>query len=781
MSSASTPVSADIFIGDSAMAQRMRAHDWAATPLGPAEHWPQSLKMALHILLTSKFEMWLGWGDQVHFFYNDAYRPTLGQKDPHALGMPLRELWPEIWLEVKPRIEAVYQQGTATWDQSLLLILHRHEYPEETYHSFSYSPLIGDHGKIQGLFCAVTEDTDRVLNERRLALLRSVASEMAGTRDRTGIFANLQNALSQPSRDLPFSLTFVLDEQGVAILSGSSGFDEHHGDAARQVARLEQSHWNRSGAQRPNRLALLDLTPVSAILPCGAWDQPPAVMAMVPLKGTDPQQLNGFMLIGLNPYRPHDADYLSFIELIAGQVGSSLTRVDVYEAEHRRAEALADALQMRQAAADLLHQANQQLSAEVEQRNQALDEALAQLKKEASEREAIQEALRQSQKMEALGQLTGGIAHDFNNLLTGIIGSLEMISRRSSSGKVADSQRYIDAATQSANRAATLTHRLLAFSRRQPLIPRPTDVNQLMLSMEDILRRSLKEDIRMHLFAHDELWQTLCDPHQLESALLNLVINARDAMPDGGQLTIDIGNVTLARTAIARQVDAVPGDYVCICIRDTGFGMPPDVLAHAFEPFYTTKPQGQGTGLGLSMVYGFVRQSGGYVRIDSIQGQGTEVRLYLRRHDPVEASQNPTSADQSSASVSGFTVLVVEDEQTVRELVLEVLQDFACVTLQAADGLSGLAILESEQTVDLLISDIGLPGLNGRQLADAARVKRPALPILLMTGYAENAALASGFLEEGMQMLTKPFTLAQLTGRIHAMLDCGQAQTAGKP
>jgi len=781
LSSATSSISTDIFIGDSTMAQRMRAHDWAATALGPAEHWPQSLKMALHILLTSKFEMWLGWGDQVHFFYNDAYRPTLGQKDAHALGMPLRELWPEIWLEVKPRIETVYQHGTATWDQSLLLILQRNEYPEETYHSFSYSPLIGDHGKIQGLFCAVTEDTDRVLNERRLALLRSVASGMAGTQDRHGIFASLQSALSQQPRDLPFSLTFTADEHGAPILSCCSGFDERHGHVVQQLTELEQSHWNDSGGQRPDRLMLLDLTAVTAGLPCGAWDQPPAVMAMVPLKGTDPLQLNGFMLIGLNPYRPHDPDYLSFIELIAGQVGSSLTRVDAYEAEHRRAEALADALQMRQAAADLLHQANQQLSAEVEQRNQALAEALAQLKKEASEREAIQEALHQSQKMEALGQLTGGIAHDFNNLLTGIIGSLEMISRRSSSGKAADTQRYIDAATQSANRAATLTHRLLAFSRRQPLIPRPTDINQLMLSMEDILRRSLKENIRMHLFAHDELWQTLCDPHQLESALLNLVINARDAMPDGGQLTIDICNVSLTRTAIASQVDAVPGDYVCVCIRDTGFGMPPEVLAHAFEPFYTTKPQGQGTGLGLSMVYGFVRQSGGYVRIDSSQTQGTEVRLYLPRHDPVELPQAMPIQDDNSPTASGFTVLVVEDEQTVRELVLEVLQDFACVTLQAADGLSGLAILESDQTVDLLISDIGLPGLNGRQLADAARVKRPALPILLMTGYAENAALASGFLDQGMQMLTKPFTLAELTGRIRAMLDQNPAQTTEKP
>lgn len=776
MSSSISPVSADIFIGDSTMAQRMRAHDWAATALGPAESWPQSLKMALHILLTSKFEMWVGWGDQVHLFYNDAYRPTLGQKDVYALGKPLKELWPEIWLDIKPRIEAVYQQGQATWDKSLLLILQRNEYPEETYHSFSYSPLIGDDGAIAGLLCVATEDTDRVLNERRLALLRAVANELSSTRDRDGIFASLQSALSKQPRDLPFSLTFILDEQGIPRLSCRSGFDEHDDQAIQQLVDLEQSHWNSPCSRRPDSLVLHDLTPIASILPCGAWDQPPTVMAMVPLKGTDPLQINGFMLIGLSPYRPHDPDYLSFIELIAGQVASNLTRVDVYEAEHRRAEALADALRMRQAAADLLQQANQRLSAEVEQRNHALGEALAQLKTEASEREAIEGALRQSQKMEALGQLTGGIAHDFNNLLTGIIGSLEMISRRSNTGKPPDIQRYIDAATQSANRAATLTHRLLAFSRRQPLIPRSTDVNRLMLSMEDILRRSLKENIRMHLFAHDKLWQTLCDPHQLESALLNLIINARDAMPDGGQLTIDICNATLTPTAIAEQVDAVPGDYVCICIRDTGSGMPPDVLAHAFEPFYTTKPQGQGTGLGLSMVYGFVRQSGGYVRIDSAPERGTEVRLYLPRYAHADLPEAAQVLDDKSHTAPGLTVLVVEDEQTVRELVLEVLQDFACVTLQAPDGLAGLAILESAQTVDLLISDIGLPGLNGRQLADAARVKRPGLPILLMTGYAENAALAGGFPEQGMQLLIKPFTLAELTGRIRTMLEHHQTQ-----
>ncbi|SQF97756.1 sensory box sensor histidine kinase/response regulator [Paucimonas lemoignei] len=770
MRSESSLSNADIFIGDSTMAQRMRAHDWASTPLGPAEQWPQSLKMALRILLTSRFDMWLGWGEQVHFFYNDAYQPTLGQKDAYALGMPAGELWSEIWPEIKPRIDEVYQRGVSTWDQSLLLILRRSDHLEETYHSFSYSPLLGDEGAIEGVFCAVIEDTERVLNERRLALLRTVASGMVSTRDRQSVFSHLQETLAGMPRDLPFALTFMIDTEGAARLANWSGFDSSHNDVISRLARLGHPNSNQILSEGVDGLVLHDLTNLADSLPCGPWDQPPKIMVMAPLKGADSLLLNGFMLVGLNPYRPVDGDYLSFIELISGQITSSLVRVDLYEEEHQRAEALAEALQMRQAAAEVLHEANRQLSAEVEQRNQALDEALARLSEEAREREAIQEALRQSQKMEALGQLTGGIAHDFNNLLTGIIGSLDMINRRSASGKPQDTQRYIAAATQSANRAATLTHRLLAFARRQPLNPRPTDVNMLMLSMEDMLRRSLPENTRMHLFAHDQLWLTLCDPHQLESALLNLVLNARDAMGNDGQLTISVANATLTQDAIADKLQAVPGDYICISINDTGCGMSVDVLQHAFEPFYTTKPLGQGTGLGLSMVYGFARQSDGYVRIASTPGQGTQVKLYLPRHHQVETSFEPSAIPASTRSVGGMTVLVVEDEQTVRELVVEVLQDFECITLQAADGMAGLAILDSGQQIDLLISDIGLPGMNGRQLAEAARLSRPQLPVLLMTGYAENAALAGGFLEQGMQLLTKPFTLAELTATIREML-----------
>jgi signal transduction histidine kinase len=770
LSSAPSPFSADIFIGDSVMAQRMKNHDWAGTSLGPPEGWPQSLKMALRILLTSRFEMWLGWGDDVHFFFNDAYRPTLGQKELTALGTPLREVWSEIWPQVEPRIEDVYRRGVSTWDQSLQLILHRNDKLEETYHSFSYSPLLDDQGYIGGVFCAVTEDTSRVINERRLALLRNVASAMADARDRAGVCGQLTKALSSQPADIPFSLTFFIDGEGAAHFACSSGFDNGDGRVITALANHAEAFCSIYPPRVGDGPVVHDLTDIQADLPSGCWDIPPPAMAMLPLRGGDIQELNGFMLVGLNPYRPHDAEYLSFIELISGQVASSITRADTFEAEHRRAEALADALQLRQAAADALEQANRQLSAEVDQRNRALEQARIELKKEAADREAIQEALRQSQKMEALGQLTGGIAHDFNNLLTGIIGSLDMISRRATRAGPQDIQRYVAAATQSANRAATLTHRLLAFARRQPLDPRPTDVNDLILSLEELLRRTLSEDIRMHIFAHDDLWQTRCDPHQLENALLNLVINSRDAMAQGGQLTIAISNETLGQDSVARKVQAEPGDYICIHVKDTGEGMSQDVLEHAFEPFYTTKPQGQGTGLGLSMVYGFARQSEGYVRIESTPGRGAEVMLYLPRHYASAPCAAAEPGHASQRAVQGCTVLVVEDEQTVRELVVEVLQDFDCVTLQASDGLQGLAILNSDQHIDLLISDIGLPGLNGRQLANAARMARPDLPILLITGYAQKAALEGGFQEHNIHMMTKPFSLDDLTVRIRNML-----------
>ncbi|ONF97037.1 PAS domain S-box protein [Sphingomonas jeddahensis] len=392
-----------------------------------------------------------------------------------------------------------------------------------------------------------------------------------------------------------------------------------------------------------------------------------------------------------------------------------------------------------------------------------------------AELEAAQEQLRQAQKMEAVGQLTGGIAHDFNNLLTGVIGSLDMMQRQIAKGDLSKMERYTTTAITSANRAAALTHRLLAFSRRQPLDPKPVSANRLVTGMEELLRRTIGEAVRLEIVAAGGLWHTLCDPHQLESAILNLAINARDAMPEGGTLTIETCNAHLDDAYAARQREVKPGQYVCICVTDTGVGMTADTISKAFEPFFTTKPIGQGTGLGLSMIYGFARQSEGYAKIYSEVGKGTTFKLYLPRHygeGEEDEGHNVELADELRAE-RGEVVLVVEDETAVRSLVVDVLEELGYRALEAVDGPSGLKILQSKRRIDLLITDIGLPGLNGRQLADAARERRPDLKILFMTGYAENATIANGFLDPGMSMMTKPFAIDALTTRIRSIIEAG--------
>ena len=384
---------------------------------------------------------------------------------------------------------------------------------------------------------------------------------------------------------------------------------------------------------------------------------------------------------------------------------------------------------------------------------------------------AIQEQLRQSQKMEAVGQLTGGLAHDFNNLLAGVSGSLEMMQIRLKQGRIPDVERYVAAAQGAASRAAALTHRLLAFSRRQTLDPKTTDVNRLVGGMEDLVRRTVGPSIALEVVGTAGLWSVLVDPPLLENALLNLCINARDAMPDSGRITIETHNKWLDERA-GRERDMPPGQYVSLCVSDTGTGMPPEVVAKAFDPFFTTKPIGEGTGLGLSMIYGFARQSGGQVRIYSEVGEGTNVCIYLPRYYADEREVDAASSvEHHPRAEDGETVLIVDDEPTVRMLVTDILQDLGYAAIEAADSVAGLKILQSNVRIDLLVTDVGLPGgMNGRQMADAARVHRPDLKILFITGYAENAVLNFGHLKPGMQVLTKPFVMETLASRISELI-----------
>ncbi len=403
-----------------------------------------------------------------------------------------------------------------------------------------------------------------------------------------------------------------------------------------------------------------------------------------------------------------------------------------------------------------------------------LQRTLESLEQQVEERTAQlrsnEEALRQSQKMEAVGQLTGGIAHDFNNMLTGIIGSLELLRRRVARGKLDDLDGLIDLGVTSANRAAGLTHRLLAFSRRQSLDPKPVEINQLVSSMGELLQRSINESISLQMRLSDSLWTAEADPNQLESALLNLVINARDAMPGGGILTVETTNRHLDSVFTAAYGTLSPGDYVELSVSDNGCGIPESVMGRVFDPFFTTKPIGQGTGLGLSMIYGFARQSRGHVTLHSEVGTGTTVSLFLPRfvgEVVADAVVNPAMLPFAN---DGETVLIVEDDPAVRVLVSAVLKELGYAFVEAGDATTAVPIIESEQRIDLLISDVGLPGMNGRQLAEIGRQIRPDLKVLFITGYAEHAAVRGGFLDPGMQLITKPFTFDLLTAKVREMI-----------
>ncbi len=381
-----------------------------------------------------------------------------------------------------------------------------------------------------------------------------------------------------------------------------------------------------------------------------------------------------------------------------------------------------------------------------------------------------EEQLRQAQKMEAVGQLTGGLAHDFNNLLTGMMGNLELLQMRLHRNGIDDFDRFIVAAQGAGKRAAALTQRLLAFSRRQTLDPKPTDINRLIAGMQELLQRTVGPVNTIDVVGTAGLWTANIDAGQLENALLNLCINARDAMPDGGRVTIETTNHWLEEDE-ARLRDLPPGPYLSICVTDTGTGMSAETIERAFEPFYTTKPLGQGTGLGLSMIYGFARQSHGQVRIESSLGSGTTICIYLPRHMGDALLPAEEEAVAAAAAANGQTVLVVDDEATIRHLIDEVLDGIGYTVIGAADGSAGLKVLQSGARIELLITDVGLPnGMNGRQVADAARQFRPGLKILFITGYAENAAVGNGHLEPGMELLTKPFTMEALAAKVADMM-----------
>lgn len=841
-----TPTGIDI---QSLLARR----DWANSPLGTAQTWPQSLRTALDIVLHSPLPMSLLWGPQLIHFYNDAFTRLTGDKHPQAFGQPTHSAWPELKDLSGPIYHRVLQgHGHTCRDQQWRVPFAGRLC--DVWLDLTYSPVRDEDGAVAGILVTAIETGER----RRLALeferrseaslkaqqeseerlqLALAAADTLGTWDwdisedrfvADEHFAVLHGVDPNLSRQLPISayLEGVHPQDRAMVTRSIKHCITHSTEYAEEYRLLRpdgELRWvfvrgrcykDRHG--RPKRFlgAALDLTDRKRTEQALRQSQTelqliinamPVLISYVDREerfrlnnsayldwyGLTPQELYGKTIREVLGDSAYAARAEQIADALAGKPCSFTVQSDHRDGRPRHA--LINYLPRRGAdgavngfyifvideterkkTEEALRNLNETLEERVIARTQQLAEANHRLQNEMFERERAEEALRHAQKMEAVGQLTGGIAHDFNNMLTGILGSLDLMQRYIASGRTAEIGRFTEAAVSSANRAAALTHRLLAFSRRQSLDRKPLDPNDLVRSLEDLLSRTTGDHIVLRLQLADELWPVSTDASQLENALLNLVINARDAMPEGGELTIETANVYLDGNDLSALEPVKAGDYVMIAVSDNGSGMTPSVLAKAFDPFFTTKPIGQGTGLGLSMIYGFAQQSGGLLSLDSVPDQGTRVQLYLPRLYVASVQQTaaPVALD-APAAVAGETVLLVEDEPAVRMLVLDLLDALGYTTLQAQDAKAALGLLESSQRIDLLVTDVGLPGMNGRQLAEIARQHRPDLKVLFMTGYAQKATERQGFLEQGMDMVAKPFSLDLLANKIRTMINHG--------
>ncbi|HEY0032589.1 MAG TPA: GAF domain-containing protein, partial [Devosia sp.] len=862
--------------GGGQLGELIRTRDWQNTQLGPIEAWPQSLLTSINLIINSGQPMFIAWGPELTFIYNDGYAPILGARHPRALGQPFQQVWPEIWDDLAKLIDAALA-GQSTWVENLHLVMERNGAKEDTWYTFSYSPIYDETGQTRGMLCSCMETTQQVYGARftefRLELEQRLrhtadpqdamvaAAELLGKQlsvarvgygdiDPSGEFVVVERDWSDGTigsvagthRMEAFGPAIIAELRANRVMTvadvaadervgeGAAAFAAigtrsvlavplfrngeframlylHHSapknwspedqafstevlertwdtvERARAEKRLRESEerhrfldeLGQMTAESLNADEVLAITTRMVaqhmgVSNCayadmdededgftirGDWAAPgsPSIvghysladfgqLAVTNLKAGKPLIINN----NLVEIAPHEAATFQSIGITAticmplvkdGRL-TALMAVHDKHARHWTEDELALIQEVTQrswahiervGAFAGLRESEQRFRLLAEQQKDTAQQLAAlnsNLEKLVDERTAdlmaAEESLRQSQKMEAVGQLTGGIAHDFNNILAGIGGSLEMMSTRLAQGRTGDIQRYVTGASSAVRRGAGLTQRLLAFSRRQTLDPKPTNLNQLVAGMIELINRSVGPEIAVTATGDETLWTTLVDAGQLENALLNLCINARDAMPDGGSLSIESRNCVLSARQ-ARRFNLSAGKYVCLSVTDTGTGMTPEVLARAFDPFFTTKPIGQGTGLGLSMVYGFAGQSGGAVHVDSELGRGTQVSIYLpRREGELDAQDNDAQLESEAPRAHGSEiVLLVDDEPLVRLIASEQLEELGYKVLEAPDAASALKVLDEAARVDLLVTDVGLPGgMNGRQLADAA-------------------------------------------------------------
>lgn len=663
----------------------MREKDWSFSPLGPPDSWPQSLRTVVGLLLQSRFPMFVAWGKDLGFLYNDPYAEILGAKHPAALGSRFHDIWSEIWSDISPLIDAA-MAGQATYREDLPLVMNRKGYDEHTWFTFSYSPVRDESGQVAGMFCAVSETTQKVLaerglreNEQRLRSLNETLEQRIAEAVAEGkLFADIVEGMDA------FVQVLDLNFRWLAINRAAAGeFERIYGVRP----RVGDSTVDVLASQPEHQAA------VKAI-----WSRA--------LAGEEFTAIEEFGDPSLDR-RAYEMHYSALRTRDGRQIGA-------YQFVYDVTERLRDQERLHHAEA----------------------------------------ALRQAQKMESLGQLTGGVAHDFNNLLSVFASGLQILERVDGTPR----PRVFEAMRRAIARGTGLTRHLLAFSRRRPVNPESIDIVGHLKGMRALLDGSLGGDIQVQMNLRDDVWPIEVDAGEMELAVLNLCVNARDAMPEGGAITITVENV--------RTTDDVGADrdFVRVSVADTGIGMAPEIVARVFEPFFTTKDVGKGSGLGLPQVYGFAQQSGGRVSIDSSLGAGTTVTLWLPRTlsaPPVETrTTDLTETASRTTAVRRGHILLVEDDKEVTALTFELLSSLGFVVTHVSSADAALGALANGRDVDVVLSDIMMPGgVSGLQLAREIRRRYPELSVVLTTGYVEAAADME---EYEFRLLPKPYTLESL-------------------
>ncbi|WP_244610559.1 PAS domain S-box protein [Microvirga pakistanensis] len=815
------------FLDNSEMGQRTRGYDWSQTSLGPISAWPQSLRTTVGTLLRSPVPIVLLWGPDGIMIYNDAYSGFAGGRHPLLFGSKVREGWPEV-ADFNDNVMKVGLSGGTLSYRDQELTLYRKGAPEQVWMNLDYSPVLDESGRPAGVLAVVIETTERILAQRALTQTQErlsyalTAAGMVGTFDwhiQTDTFYS----------DARFATMFSVDpEKGEAGTSLAEYVAGIHPDDRERIGHAI-NHTIATGEKYVQEYRLLQKDGTTLWIDARGeclyddegkpWRFPGTVVDITERKRVEEQlaetsrrldailnntkmavfmmddrqqcvymnkaaeELTGYTLAETQGRPLHDVVHHTRPDgtpypLCECPIDQALPENNQEQGEEVFVHKDGSFYPVAFTASPIRNEAGRPIGTVIEARNieqelraraalEAFNATLEQRVTEAiAEREKVEALLRQSQKMEALGQLTGGVAHDFNNLLQVISGNLQLLSKDIAGNERAEAR--VQNALAGVSRGSKLASQLLAFGRRQPLEPKVVNVGRFVKGMDEMLRRALGEEIEIETVVSGGLWNTQVDPGQIENAILNLAINARDAMAGRGRLTIEAGNALLD-DRYALQHDVTAGQYVMLAVTDTGSGIPPEILERVFDPFFSTKPEGKGTGLGLSMVYGFVKQSGGHIKIYSEVGQGTTVKIYLPRvHE-----QEDVLTDLRTTPVRGGTetILVVEDDEDVRETAVALLSDLGYRVLKARDAMSALTVIESGIEIDLLFTDVVMPGpLRSPELARKARARLPHIAVLFTSGYTENAIVHGGRLDPGVELLPKPYSREDLARKIRHVL-----------